>query len=88
VTGSTAGWLVFDLLGSVAAAEPAGSTTISDALRTDAYGQTISLYPAGGSDLPVRFRGLIDLAPTADRDVAGPGSDPLSQMGARPYSWS
>jgi hypothetical protein len=74
---------VFDLLGSVAAAEGTAGTTISDALRTDAYGQTIGLYPAGGSSLPVRFRGLIDLAPTADRDVAGSGSDALYAMGAR-----
>ncbi len=86
LTGSTAAWLVVDLLGSVAAAEPAGSTTLSDALRTDAYGQTIGLHPATGSDLPVRFRGLVDLAPSADRDVTGPGSDPLYAMGARPYS--
>jgi RHS repeat-associated protein len=70
----------------VAAAEGSGGTTISDALRTDAYGQTIGLYPAGGSELPVRFRGLVDLAPTADRDVAGAGSDALYAMGARLYS--
>jgi hypothetical protein len=40
-------------------------------LRTDADGQTIGLYPSTGSDLPVRFRGLIDIAPTADPDVVG-----------------
>ena len=42
--------------------------------------------PAGGSTLGLRFRGLIDLAPTADPDVAGAGTDPLYQMGARAYA--
>lgn len=70
----------------MAAAEGTSGTTITDALRTDAYGQTIGLYPAGGSSLPVRFRGLIDIAPTADPDVAGAGSDALFVMGARSYS--
>ncbi|MDP1807376.1 MAG: RHS repeat-associated core domain-containing protein, partial [Acidimicrobiales bacterium] len=87
-TAGTAHWLVYDLLGSVVATEPAGSgtTTIVDALRYDAYGQTLGQSPAGGSTLELRFRGLIDLAPTADPDVAGAGSDPLYQMGARAYA--
>ena len=59
---------------------------IVDALRYDAYGQTLGQSPAGGSTLGLRFRGLIDLAPTADPDVAGAGTDPLYQMGARAYA--
>jgi RHS repeat-associated protein len=87
-TGSTAHWLLYDLLGSVVASQAAGSGTTSlvDALRYDAYGQTLGQHQATGSDLGVRFRGLIDLAPTADREVAGPGVDPLYQMGARAYA--
>lgn len=85
-TGSTASWLLFDLLGSVAAAEGTGATSITDALRYDAWGQPLGLSPAGGSSLPTRYRGLVDLAPTADPDVAGAGSDPLYLMGARTYS--
>jgi RHS repeat-associated protein len=85
-TGSTGSWLLFDLLGSVAAAEATSGTTITDALRYDAWGQTLGVYPATGSSQPTRFRGLVDLAPTADPDVAGPGSDPLYLMGARTYS--
>lgn len=85
-TGSTASWLLFDLLGSVAAAEGTGGTSVTDALRYDAWGQTLGLYPSGGSSLPTRYRGLVDLAPTADPDVAGAGSDPLYLMGARSYS--
>jgi RHS repeat-associated protein len=86
-TGSTGAWLLFDLLGSVAAAEGTGSTAISDALRYDAWGQTLGLYhQSGESALTTRFRGLVDIAPTADPDVSGPGSDPLYVMGARSYS--
>jgi hypothetical protein len=60
--------------------------SVSDAFRYDAYGQTIGRYPAAGSSVPVRFRGLLDLAPTADPDLAGSGSDPAYLMGARVYS--
>jgi RHS repeat-associated protein len=86
--GTTAHWLLYDLLGSVVASQAAGSGTTSlvDALRYDAYGQTLGQHQATGSDLGPRFRGLLDLAPTADRDVSGPGSDPLYQMGARAYA--
>ena len=85
-SGATASWLVFDPLGSVAALEGSGSAAVTDAFRYDAYGWTIGRYPAGGSAVPVRFRGLLDIAPTADPDVAGAGSDPLYLMGARLYS--
>lgn|GEM_PF-2811005 len=73
-TTGSAQWLLYDLLGSVVASEQAGSgtTSIVDALRYDAYGQTLGQTPAGGSSLGLRFRGLVDLAPTADPDVAGP----------------
>jgi RHS repeat-associated protein len=89
--GTTSGgsWLLFDLLGSVAGAESGASgasTAVTTALRYDAYGGTIGTYPSTGSTLPVRYRGLIDLAPTTDTDVAGVGSDPLYAMGARAYS--
>jgi RHS repeat-associated protein len=36
--------------------------------------------------VPVRFRGLLDIGPTADPDVAGSGSDPSYLMGDRVYS--
>jgi RHS repeat-associated protein len=87
-TGTTAHWLLYDLLGSVVASQAAGSgtTSIVDALRYDAYGQTLGQHQAAGSDLGPRFRGLLDLAPTADRDVTGAGADPLYQMGARAYA--
>jgi RHS repeat-associated protein len=85
-TGSTGSWLLFDLLGSLVAAEGTSGTSITDALRYDAWGQTLGLYPSGGSALTTRFRGLVDIAPTADPDVTGAGSDPLYVMGARSYS--
>jgi RHS repeat-associated protein len=85
-SGASASWLLFDLLGSVAGLEGSAATTVTDAFRYDAYGQTIGRYPAGGSAVPVRFRGLLDIGPTADPDTAGAGSDPTYLMGDRVYS--
>jgi hypothetical protein len=45
---------VFDLLGSVAATEPTGATTIGT-LRTDAYGRTIGLYPVTKGSLTAKL---------------------------------
>jgi YD repeat-containing protein len=90
-TASGGAWLLFDLLGSVAGAESGASgatSAVTTALRYDGFGQTIGTYPLTGSNLAVRYRGLIDLAPTADADVAGVGSDPLYAMGARLYARS
>jgi RHS repeat-associated protein len=85
-SGASASWLLFDLLGSVAGLEGTAATTVTDAFRYDAYGGTIGRYPSGGSAVPVRFRGLLDIGPTADPDTAGAGSDPTYLMGDRVYS--
>jgi hypothetical protein len=61
-----------------------GTTSIVDALRYDAYGQTLGQHAAAGSDLGPRFRGLLGLAPTTDRDATGPDSDPLYRPVAQP----
>jgi RHS repeat-associated protein len=70
-------WLVFDLHGSVAAVCPAGSTSLADAYRYDAWGNQTA--KAGSSANPYRYRGLLNL-----------GVDELSgallAMGAREYS--
>ena len=88
-TASGGTWLLFDLLGSVAGAESGAAgagSAVTTALRYDAFGGTIGTYPSTGSNLAVPYRGLIDLAPTTDTDVAGTGSDPLYAMGARLYA--
>ena len=70
-------WLLFDLLGSVAGAEATTTTTITESTRYDAFGQTLAIYPTGGTTVPWKFRGLLDVSSNAD---------PLYAMGARDYS--
>ncbi|HEX5240439.1 MAG TPA: RHS repeat-associated core domain-containing protein, partial [Candidatus Limnocylindrales bacterium] len=66
---------IFDLHGSLVALCPANSATLSDAFRYDAWGQTIGT--SGSTADPWRYRGLLDVSPTATA---------LYAMGARFYS--
>jgi RHS repeat-associated protein len=75
-TGS-ARWSLFDLLGSTAALIDA-SRAITDAYRYDGFGETAASYPTvGATSNAWRFRGLLDVSPSAA---------PLYDMVARDYS--
>ena len=78
-TGSTVAWLTPDLHGSIAAglAQTAGSVT--DAIRYDGYGQTVAVWPSGGSPATSswKYQGGLDLSPSAI---------PLYAAGARDYA--
>jgi RHS repeat-associated protein len=77
--GSTVNWLTPDLHGNVASGLDQAETTLSDALRYDAYGQTLATYPGGGTTVSAnwKYQGRLDVAPS------GP---PLYDAGARFYS--
>lgn len=76
---ATIGWYVDDLLGNVVAAEAGSSTTITDALRYDGYGQTLATYPSSGSAVSKNWK-------FQDRlDISSSGS-PLYEAGARLYT--
>lgn len=67
-------WVIFDLHGSVVALCPAGSSTLSDAYRYDAWGQPMT---SGSTVNPWRYRGLLDVSPMT--------ANPVLAMGARFY---
>lgn len=73
-TGGNLSWVIFDLHGSVVALCPAGSTTLSDAYRYDAWGQQMT---SGTTTNPWRYRGLLDVSPMT--------ANPILAMGARFY---
>ena len=77
--GSTSAFLIPDLHGIVAAMEQAGAVTIANAIRYDAYGQTMgSPYTGTGSvKLDTKYQGRLDVSPNAD---------PLYDMSARCYA--
>jgi YD repeat-containing protein len=50
--GATGSYQLSDLLGSVVAVEHTDATTIEDAFRYDAWGQTIATHPGTGSAQP------------------------------------
>jgi len=76
--GSTTGYLLPDLHGNVVAAEASASTTISNALRYDGYGQTLGTYTGTGPiAMDVKYQGRLDLSAT---------DDPLYDMSARFYA--
>lgn len=83
-TGTTnVNWFLPDLHGNVAASLTSDETKVSNAIRYDAYGQTIATGSAAGTT-PVgekswKYQGRLDIAP------AGLGT-PLYEMGARLYS--
>ena len=68
---SAAAWCLFDLHGSAAGLE-SGARSVTDAWRYDGWGQTVA--STGSSTDPWRYRGALDLSPTAS---------PLYAMGAR-----
>ena len=79
--GTTTAFVVADLHGNIAAAMAAGSGSLVDAIRYDAYGKTLATPYAAGSgsvSLDQRYQGRLDLAPA--------NSDPLYGFGARDYA--
>jgi RHS repeat-associated protein len=77
--GTTLGYLVPDLLGSVVATETSSSTAVASALRYDGYGRTAAqTTPAGTVALDHRFTGALDVSPDA--------AAALYDIGARDYS--
>jgi len=76
--GSMTGYLLPDLHGNVVAAEASASTTISNALRYDGYGQTLGAYTGSGPiAMDAKYQGRLDLSAT---------TDPLYDMAARFYA--
>ena len=65
-TGAAVGWLLPDLHGSVAGSLDLGAATLVDALRYDAYGQTVAHWTAGGvtPNATWKYQGRLDLSPT------------------------
>ncbi len=77
--GSTSAFLIPDLHGNVAAMEQAAAVTIANAIRYDAYGQTMGTpYTGTGSvKLDTKYQGRLDISPS---------TTPLYDMSARFYS--
>jgi len=78
-TGSVVAWLVPDLHGSIAAGLAQSPASVTDAIRYDGYGQTVAVWPAGGSAATTswKYQGRLDLSPS---------SIPLYAAGARDYA--
>lgn len=77
-SGTTVGWLLPDLHGNLAAVENQAGTALTNALRYDAWGQTVAAYAAVGAGLPMpwKFQGRLDVSPDGR---------PLYDAGARFY---
>ena len=78
-TGATVAWLTPDLHGSIAAGLAQTPASVSDAIRYDGYGQTVAVWPTGGSPATTswKYQGRLDLSPS---------SIPLYAAGARDYA--
>ena len=78
-TGSVVAWLVPDLHGSIAAGLAQTPSSVTDAIRYDGYGQTVAVWPTGGSAATTswKYQGRLDLSPS---------SIPLYAAGARDYA--
>ena len=78
-TGSTVAWLTPDLHGSIAAGLAQTPSSVTDAIRYDGYGQTVAVWPSGGSPATAswKYQGRLDLSPS---------SIPLYAAGARDYA--
>ena len=64
-------WLLPDLHGSVAGSLDGGAVTLVDALRYDAYGQTVAQWTAGG--VTARFLGPFRARISVTRGAPGRG---------------
>ena len=66
-TGSTVAWLTPDLHGSIAAGLAQTPSAVTDAIRTDGYGQTVAVWPSGGSPVTTswKYQGRLDLSPSS-----------------------
>ena len=79
--GSTVNWFLPDLHGSVAGSLDAAETTLVNAIRYDAWGQTLSTGTAGGTrvgDKAWKYQGRLDVSPDGL-------ATPLYDMSARFY---
>jgi RHS repeat-associated protein len=81
--GSTVNWFLPDLHGNIAASLQSDEAKVSNAIRYDAWGQTVATGSQSGSSSPVgqdnwKYQGRLDVSP-----VAG---SPLYDMSARFYS--
>jgi len=67
-TGGTTAWSTFDPHGNFAGATASGSGTIVNAVRYDAYGQTLDTYTAGSGSMLVDRAGVEAMRrPTTER---------------------
>ena len=81
---STINWLVPDLHGSVAASLLANESGFTNALRYDAYGETLATWSGTGGSTPVgeknwKYQGRLDVSPSGL-------ATPLYDGGARYYA--
>lgn len=80
--GATLNWFLPDLHGSIAASLSSDETIVANAIRYDAYGQTIGTGSAGGTSVGDKhwtYQGRLDVSP------AGLAT-PLYDMSARFYA--
>ena len=79
--GATMNWLLPDLHGSVAASLSANEATFVNAVRYDAWGETITTGDEGGTAVGAnywKYQGRLD--------ISNPAIEPLYDMSARFYS--
>jgi len=82
--GTTVNWFLPDLHGDIAASLDAAQTTVTNAIRYDAYGETLATASASGAPAPVgerawKFQGRLDVSPDGL-------ATPLYDMSARLYT--
>lgn len=82
--GTTVNWFLPDLHGDIAASLDAAQTTVTNAIRYDAYGETLATASATGAPAPVgerawKFQGRLDVSPDGL-------ATPLYDMSARLYT--
>jgi RHS repeat-associated protein len=80
--GSTVNWLLPDLHGSIAGSLAADESLVTNAIRYDAYGQTLATGTGGGTAVGATawtYQGRLDLSPPAL-------GTPLYDAGARVYA--
>lgn len=80
--GTTLNWFIPDLHGDVAGSWDASEATVVNAIRYDAWGQTLASGSAGGSAVGTglwKYQGRLDVSPSGL-------ATPLYDMSARSYS--
>ena len=85
--GTTTNWFLPDLHGDIAGSLSSDQATVVNAIRYDAWGETIATGSAGGTAVGAatwKYQGRLDLSPTASGPTAS--GTPLYDMSARLYA--